>query len=63
MRLAFDSYPKELEKKDLGLVTERYMKYLYLRKNSEIASTPYPSINRKMITTMKDYHKIINHEI
>lgn len=33
IRLAWDTYPKEMEKKDLGMIVERYLKYLYLRKN------------------------------
>lgn len=60
MRLAWDSYPRDMEKKDVGMVLERYLKYLYLRKNEELAETQLPAINRKMINTMKDYYKIIN---
>ena len=33
LRLAWESYPKDLERKDLAMVLERYLKYLYLRKN------------------------------
>lgn len=63
IRLAWDTYPKEMEKKDLGMIVERYLKYLYLRKNEELATVQLPSINRKMINKMKEYYKVINNEI
>ena len=62
IRLSWDSHPKDLEKKDIGMVLERYLKYLYLRKNDELTEKPLPSINRKMISTMKEYYKVINNE-
>lgn len=31
-----------------------------LRKNNELTSKPLPNINRKMITVMKEYFKIID---
>ena len=40
---------------------ERFIKYLYMRKNNEL-ETPLPSINRKMINKMKDYYKIISND-
>lgn len=52
-----------MEKKDLGMIVERYLKYLYLRKNEELATVQLPSINRKMINKMKEYYKVINNEI
>lgn len=52
-----------MEKKDLGIIVERYLKYLYLRKNEELATVQLPSINRKMINKMKEYYKVINNEI
>lgn len=52
-----------MEKKDLGMVVERYLKYLYLRKNEELATVQLPSINRKMISKMREYYKVINNEI
>ncbi len=60
MRLAWDTYPKEMEKKDLGIIMERYLKYLYLRKNQELSTVQLPQINRKMINKMKEYYKVIN---
>lgn len=63
IRLAWDTYPKEMEKKDLGMIVERYLKYLYLRKNEELVTVQLPSINRKMINKMKEYYKVINNEI
>ena len=60
LRLAWECYPKDLEKKDLGLVLERYLKYLYLRKNDELGTVPLPDIHRKMTNKMKEYYKIIN---
>ena len=40
---------------------ERFIKYLYMRKNNEL-ETPLPSINRKMMNKMKDYYKIISND-
>lgn len=45
------------------MIIERYLKYLYLRKNEELATATLPAINRKMITKMKEYYKVINNEI
>ena len=41
----------------------RYFKYLYLRSNEEFEETKLPDISRKMMSTMKEYYKVINHEI
>jgi len=60
IRLAYDSYPRDMDKKDLANVIERYIKYLYLRRNDELGTTPLPSINRKMINKMREYYKVIN---
>ncbi len=63
IRLAWDTYPKQMEKKDLGIIIERYLKYLYLRQNHNLNSQQLPPINRKMISKMKDYYMVINNEI
>jgi hypothetical protein len=63
VRLAWDTYPRDMEKKDLSIILERYLKYLYLRKNEELSAVQLPSINRKMITKMREYYKVINNEI
>lgn len=60
LRLAWDSFPKEQDKKDVGMVLERYLKYLYMRKNEEIETVALPSINRKMVVKLKEYYKVIN---
>ncbi len=52
-----------MEKKDLGIIIERYLKYLYLRQNHNLNSQQLPPINRKMISKMKDYYMVINNEI
>lgn len=52
-----------MEKKDLGIIIERYLKYLYLRQNNHLNSQQLPPINRKMIAKMKDYYKVINNEM
>jgi hypothetical protein len=39
---------------------ERYLKYLYLRKNEELGVVEQPDISRKMTNKMKEYYKIIN---
>jgi O-acetyl-ADP-ribose deacetylase (regulator of RNase III) len=44
------------------MVVERYLKYLYLRKDEEMASVALPDISRKMIGKMKEYYKVINNE-
>ena len=43
-------------------ILERYFSYLMFRKNHEITTKPLPKINRKMITIMKDYYKIIDND-
>ena len=63
IRLAWEGYPKDLERKDLKIVLERYIKYLYLRKNEELQTVPLPDLHRKMTNKMKEYYKIINNEI
>lgn len=60
LRLAWDSFPKEQDKKDVGMVLERYLKYLYMRKNEEIETVALPNINRKMVVKLKEYYKVIN---
>lgn len=52
-RIAYETYPKELDKKNIGDVINRYFKYLFLRSDAEIKEVPLPSLNRKMITRMK----------
>ena len=63
IRLAWETFPKQQEKKDVGMVLQRYLKYLYLRKNQELSTVQLPNINRKMINKMKEYYKVINNEI
>ena len=63
MRLAWWTYPKDIEKKNLGMILERYLKYLYLRKDEDMGTVALPEISRKMISRMKDYYKIINNEV
>lgn len=41
------------------MVLERYLKYLYLRKDDELEEVQLPAINRRMINTMKNYYKIV----
>ena len=62
LRLAWDTYPRDMEKKELGMIIERYLKYLYLRKNEELPTVALPAINRKMITKMREYYKVINND-
>ena len=45
------------------MMLERYLKYLYLRKDEDLATAPLPDISRKMIGKMKEYYKIINNEV
>lgn len=45
------------------MVIERYLKYLYLRKNEELSTVQLPPINRKMINKMKEYYKVINNQL
>lgn len=45
------------------MILQRYLKYLYFRKNEEINTVPLPNINRKMINRMKEYYKVINNQI
>ena len=63
LRLAWENYPKDQERKDLSLVFDRYFKYLYFRKNEDLATSAFPDINRKMIAQMKEYYRVINNEI
>ena len=42
LRLAYETFPKDLEKKDLGTVMDRYLKFLYLRKNTDLQTSPLP---------------------
>ncbi len=58
-KIAFDTYPKELQKKDMGKILERYLSYMFVRKNADIETTPLPNFNRKMINKMKDYYQIL----
>lgn len=62
IRIAFDSFPKELEKKDVGVVLERLLKYLYLRSNAhfEDGKADLPALNRKMILRMKEYYSVLH---
>ena len=63
LRLAWETYPKDLEKKELSMILERYLKFLYLRKDEEVGRASLPEIQRKMIGKMKEYYKIINNEV
>jgi len=45
------------------MILERYLKYLYLRKDEDMGTVALPEISRKMISRMKDYYKIINNEV
>lgn len=56
-RIAWDCYPKEVEKKNIRDIIVRYFNYTFIRKNENLGKVQLPNINRKMIHKMKDYYK------
>lgn len=59
-RIAWDCYPREMEKKNIKDIISRYFSYTFIRKNEDIGKIAYPNMNRKMITKMKDYFKYLD---
>ena len=55
-RIAWDTYPRELEKKSAEEILDRYFNYLFVRKNENIKTVPLPNISRKLINKMKDFY-------
>lgn len=56
-RVAWDCYPREMEKKNMKDIISRYFSYTFIRKNEDVGVVALPNMNRKMITKMKDYYK------
>lgn len=61
-RIAYETFPRELEKKESSEILTRYFKYIFIRKNEDIKTVPLPSLSRKMISKMKDYYAFIESE-
>ena len=58
-RLAWECYPREMEKKSVRDVIVRYFNYTFVRKNVDLEKVPLPALNRKMIAKMKEFYKCL----
>ncbi|KRW99650.1 hypothetical protein PPERSA_03451 [Pseudocohnilembus persalinus] len=58
MRIAFEHYPKNEEKKNIEQLLERFFKQvLGFRKNHELETEDFPNINKKVYEKLNNYYQ------